>query len=70
MSVSLLSGHRRVPPYGAAGGGPGDLGRQWVERADGGRIELGGCDSTDVARGDVVVIETPGGGGYGEPAPQ
>jgi 5-oxoprolinase (ATP-hydrolysing) len=67
MSVSLLSGHRRVAPYGVAGGEPGDLGRQWVERADGTRTELAGCDSTDVGVGDVVVIETPGGGGYGPP---
>jgi 5-oxoprolinase (ATP-hydrolysing) len=70
MSVSLLSGHRRVPPYGVAGGQPGELGRQWVERADGTRTELGGCDSTDVGVGDVVVVETPGGGGYGMPEDQ
>jgi 5-oxoprolinase (ATP-hydrolysing) len=70
MSVSLLSGHRRVAPYGVAGGEPGDLGRQWVERADGTRTELAGCDSTDVGVGDVVVIETPGGGGYGPPEGQ
>jgi 5-oxoprolinase (ATP-hydrolysing) len=65
MTVSLLSGHRRVPPYGMAGGGPGAPGRQWIERADGTRTELSGCDSADVGRGDVMVIETPGGGGYG-----
>ena len=48
-----------------AGGSPGQLGRNSVERADGSTIELAGCDSTEVEPGDVVVIETPGGGGYG-----
>jgi 5-oxoprolinase (ATP-hydrolysing) len=65
MTVSLLSGHRRVPPYGMAGGSPGALGRNWVERADGTEVPLAGCDSVDVFAGDVLVVETPGGGGYG-----
>ncbi|KNB53251.1 hydantoinase B/oxoprolinase family protein [Streptomyces caatingaensis] len=68
MTVSTLSGHRRVPPYGMAGGRPGALGSNRVERADGGTTPLAGCDSADVAPGDVLVVETPGGGGYGEPA--
>ncbi|MQA86351.1 MAG: 5-oxoprolinase [Streptosporangiales bacterium] len=67
MTVSVLSGHRRVPPYGMAGGAPGALGRNWVERTDGSVTEMTGCDSTDVAPSDVFVIETPGGGGYGDP---
>ncbi|MDI3313383.1 MAG: hydantoinase B/oxoprolinase family protein [Mycobacterium sp.] len=67
MTVSVLSGHRRVAPYGMAGGSPGQLGRNRVERADGSTVELAGCDSTDVGPGDVLVIETPGGGGYGTP---
>ena len=65
MTVSTLSGHRRVPPYGMAGGSPGQLGRNRVERADGSIVELAGCDSTEVQPGDMLVIETPGGGGYG-----
>lgn len=65
MTVSTLSGHRRVPPYGMAGGAPGELGRNRVERADGSTVELAGCDSTEVQPGDALVIETPGGGGYG-----
>ena len=69
MTVSLLSSHRRVPPYGMAGGAPGQLGYQWVERADGGVTELTGCDCVQVGPGDVFVLETPGGGGFGPPAP-
>ncbi|MGV9888453.1 hydantoinase B/oxoprolinase family protein [Streptomyces sp. NPDC003395] len=68
MTVSTLSQHRRVPPYGMAGGDPGALGANRVERADGTVTALGGSDSTDVAPGDVLVIETPGGGGYGPPS--
>ncbi|MFF9818621.1 hydantoinase B/oxoprolinase family protein [Streptomyces sp. NPDC014006] len=67
MTVSTLSQHRRVPPYGMAGGEPGALGANRVERLDGTVTELGGSDSADVAPGDVLVIETPGGGGYGPP---
>ncbi|MBG0856840.1 hydantoinase B/oxoprolinase family protein [Streptomyces spinoverrucosus] len=69
MTVSTLSQHRRVPPYGMAGGEPGALGANRVERADGTITELGGSDATDVGPGDVLVIETPGGGGYGPPPP-
>ncbi|WP_432989311.1 hydantoinase B/oxoprolinase family protein [Dactylosporangium sp. CA-233914] len=65
MTVSTLSGHRRVPPYGLAGGSPGALGANRVERADGSVVRLGGCGSVDVQPGDVLVVETPGGGGYG-----
>jgi 5-oxoprolinase (ATP-hydrolysing) len=65
MTVNTLAGHRRVPPYGMAGGEPGSLGRHWVERADGTIVPMKGCDSAAVAAGDVFVIQTPGGGGYG-----
>ncbi|MFI7066397.1 hydantoinase B/oxoprolinase family protein [Kribbella sp. NPDC050124] len=67
MTVSTLASHRRVPPYGMAGGLPGDLGRQWIERADGSVTAMAGNDSLPVAAGDVLVLETPGGGGYGLP---
>jgi 5-oxoprolinase (ATP-hydrolysing) len=65
MIAAMLSGRRRIPPYGMAGGEPGAAGRNWVERADGTRTELSGTDRTEVRAGDVFVIETPGGGGYG-----
>jgi 5-oxoprolinase (ATP-hydrolysing) len=70
MTVSTLSSHRRVPPYGMAGGPPGALGRQWVEHPDSRVTEMDGCDTVQVAAGDVFVLETPGGGGYGPPPAQ
>jgi len=68
MTVTLLSSHRRIPPYGMAGGAPGALGHQWIERADGTIQPMDGRDSLEVEAGDVFVIETPGGGGYGSPS--
>jgi 5-oxoprolinase (ATP-hydrolysing) len=65
MTAAILAGHRRIPPYGMAGGGPGAVGANWVERADGSRTELSFADETSMGTGDVFVIETPGGGGYG-----
>ena len=67
MTVSTLASHRRVPPYGMAGGSPGALGAGRVERGDGSVQHLAGPDSASLAAGDVLVIETPGGGGYGTP---
>jgi len=67
MTVNTLTSHRRVPPYGMAGGEPGSLGRHWIERTDGSTVAMRGCDSAAVGPGDVFVIETPGGGGYGGP---
>jgi 5-oxoprolinase (ATP-hydrolysing) len=66
MTVTTLSSHRRVPPYGMAGGQAGELGRHWVEHPDGSQQEMQACDSVQVDADDVFVIETPGGGGYGE----
>ncbi|MBV9022344.1 MAG: hydantoinase B/oxoprolinase family protein [Streptomycetaceae bacterium] len=65
MTVALLSGHRRVAPYGMAGGGPGALGANLIERADGTVEQLADCDAADVGAGDALVVRTPGGGGYG-----
>ncbi|MGW5342004.1 hydantoinase B/oxoprolinase family protein [Streptomyces sp. NPDC004050] len=69
MTVSVLSGHRRVPPYGMAGGAPGALGTHHVERADGTVVPMAGCGSVAVGLGDVFVLRTPGGGGYGSVVP-
>ncbi|MGW7526023.1 hydantoinase B/oxoprolinase family protein [Streptomyces sp. NPDC054783] len=65
MTVAVVSGHRRIPPYGMAGGESGALGENLIERADGSTHRLRGCDTADVTRGDLLVIRTPGGGGYG-----
>ena len=67
VTVSLLSGHRRVPPYGMAGGEPGALGVNRLDRADGTHLALAGCDRVDAEAGDTLVIATPGGGGWGKP---
>jgi 5-oxoprolinase (ATP-hydrolysing) len=67
MTASILSGHRRLAPYGLAGGGDGERGRNRVERADGSVTALGGADRAEVEPGDVFVVETPGGGGFGAP---
>ncbi len=67
MTAAILSGHRRIAPYGMKGGGPGALGRNRVERAGGTVVDLAGTDKIEVEAGDVFVIETPGGGGFGTP---
>jgi 5-oxoprolinase (ATP-hydrolysing) len=67
MTASILSNNRIVPPFGVAGGEPGKCGRNYVIRADGRQEELGFVASTEVQPGDVFVVETPGGGGYGKP---
>ena len=66
MTAGILSSHRVVEPYGLAGGAAGALGRNWVERADGTCEDLGGTATVAMNEGDVFVIETPGGGGYGK----
>ena len=66
-TATVLSSHRRIPPHGLGGGEPGRTGRNYVERSSGARIELDGNDEVRLTPGDVFVIETPGGGGYGSP---
>jgi 5-oxoprolinase (ATP-hydrolysing) len=68
MTASILSNGRTVPAFGMAGGLPGALGVNRVERADG-RIEtLAHIGQVEMQPGDVFVVETPGGGGWGEPS--
>ncbi len=66
MTAAILSGHRRVPPYGMAGGLPGLTGHNSVVRADGSIIAVEACASVGMQADDLFVIETPGGGGYGK----
>jgi 5-oxoprolinase (ATP-hydrolysing) len=65
MTAAILAGHRRVPPFGMSGGAPGGLGANWVERVDGSHTPLKFSDETEMHAGDVFVLETPGGGGFG-----
>jgi 5-oxoprolinase (ATP-hydrolysing) len=65
MQAGILSNHRRIPPFGLNGGAPGECGHNRVIRADGTVVELPATASVEVDAGDVFVIETPGGGGYG-----
>src|SRR5450830_276809 len=67
MTASILSNNRIVPPFGAAGGEPGQCGQNMVIRKDGTQEELGFVASTEMKPGDVFVIATPGGGGFGKP---
>ncbi|WP_245479538.1 hydantoinase B/oxoprolinase family protein, partial [Hansschlegelia zhihuaiae] len=65
MDCAVLSGHRRVPPFGMEGGEDGETGRNFVRRTKGGLEELDGCAQISVDAGDAIVIETPTGGGWG-----
>jgi 5-oxoprolinase (ATP-hydrolysing) len=70
MTASILSNGRSVPAFGLAGGEAGALGINRVERADGSAEVLAHIGSTQMGVGDVFVIETPGGGGFGVAMPQ
>jgi N-methylhydantoinase B len=63
--VSLLSDRRKIAPYGLQGGGEGKKGRTELIGADGRKRKLPGKFSISAKRGDRIVIETPGGGGFG-----
>jgi 5-oxoprolinase (ATP-hydrolysing) len=68
MELALLANRRRIAPFGLAGGQPGACGRNWIERADGRLEPLGSTGSCSMQPGDLFVIETPGGGGFGAPS--
>ncbi|MDQ3214976.1 MAG: hydantoinase B/oxoprolinase family protein, partial [Pseudomonadota bacterium] len=66
MTASILANHRSIAPFGMAGGDTGEPGRNWIERIDG-RIEhLAHIGSAEMNVNDVIVIQTPGGGGFGK----
>ncbi len=65
MEVSFLHGHRRISPYGMAGGEPGRRGENYVHRADDTIERREGCDQFVCDIGDAIIIRTPSGGGYG-----
>ena len=68
MDCAILSGFRKLAPFGAKGGAPGQIGENWVRRAGGHLERLKGADQTVIAAGEAVVIKTPTGGGYGKAA--
>jgi len=65
MTAVIVSSRRTVAPHGLAGGAGGACGRQWLEHADGSIEPLEGVDQRDLKAGDQLVVETPGGGGFG-----
>jgi 5-oxoprolinase (ATP-hydrolysing) len=67
MEFTVLSGHRRIPPFGMAGGENGQIGENWVRRNDGTMERLKGADATVVDAGEAIIIQTPTAGGYGKP---
>jgi 5-oxoprolinase (ATP-hydrolysing) len=67
MDCTILSGHRRVRPFGLAGGEAGQVGENSVRRNDGRREKLEGADATVIDAGEAVIIQTPTAGGYGKP---
>jgi len=67
MDLVILANRRGIPPFGLQGGAPGAPGRNWVERCDGSRDEMTATDQRRVEPGDMFVLETPGGGGFGRP---
>src|SRR6185437_6735119 len=67
MECTILTGHRRIRPFGMAGGEDGQIGENWVRRNDGRMERLKGADATVVDAGEAIIIQTPTAGGYGKP---
>jgi N-methylhydantoinase B/oxoprolinase/acetone carboxylase alpha subunit len=65
MTANIISGHRKIPPYGLEGGEPGRVGKNHIEHPDGSSTQVPGVAGVKLEPGDVFVIETPGGGGFG-----
>ncbi|WP_338549918.1 hydantoinase B/oxoprolinase family protein [Roseovarius phycicola] len=66
VTVTTLSNHRIIPPFGGDGGDPGKVGRNWAELPDGTVRDMAGNDEIDLPAGSVFGMETPGGGGWGK----
>lgn len=65
MTAAILSNRRRIPPFGLQGGEPGRAGRNAIRRASGAVEAVAATQAVEMAPGDVFIIETPGGGGFG-----
>ena len=66
VTVTTLCSHRVVPPYGVAGGDAGQVGRNWIRLPDGSTRDLRGNDEVDLPAGGTFILESPGGGGWGQ----
>ncbi|MGF1671135.1 MAG: hydantoinase B/oxoprolinase family protein, partial [Balneolaceae bacterium] len=69
VQLTVLTQHRNNPPYGLNGGRPGKTGKQWVERVNGKIMKLDWQDSAELNPGDRFILQTPGGGGFGNKQP-
>jgi 5-oxoprolinase (ATP-hydrolysing) len=67
MRCAILSGYRKVRPFGLLGGAPGEMGRNAVRRRNGATEDLPGAASATLEAGDAIIISTPTGGGVGQP---
>src|SRR5258706_2265877 len=67
LDCTILSGHRRVQPFGLAGGEPGQIGENWGRRTEGRMERLQGADATTLDAGEAIIIQPPTAGGYGKP---
>ncbi len=65
VNLSLLTQRRKSGPYGMKGGEPGKSGRQFILKSDGSMVQLDSIENIDLEKGDRLVIQTPGGGGFG-----
>ncbi|TAH21146.1 MAG: 5-oxoprolinase [Cytophagales bacterium] len=66
VSLSVLTQHRKIAPYGLGGGGSGEVGKQYIVRKNGQIELLRGLDKKEMESGDRIIMETPGGGGFGQ----
>ncbi|PSF36627.1 5-oxoprolinase [Aphanothece hegewaldii CCALA 016] len=66
MTANILSEHRVIPTFGLVGGEAGKVGKNTVQREDGTVEELRSTATVEMKSGDIFIIETPGGGGYGK----
>ncbi|MTJ51298.1 5-oxoprolinase [Anabaena sp. UHCC 0253] len=66
MTANILSSHRLIPPFGLHGGEEGKVGRNWIKRENGTEEYLDSTATAEMQSGDIFVIETPGGGGFGK----
>ena len=67
MDCAILSGFRKVRPFGLHGGAPGEVGENWVRRRNGQLMRLRSSEQTVLEPGEAIIIKTPTGGGYGSP---